>query len=727
MIDATESAEGTPVIPTHTNPMDVDSTMNRTWPADYKSAGAIPYNKKGFWLGKFEKGYADFGGKRLIPGRTSVVSEDNPWTTAQRELREESGLEASGFHYWTFHPDSKSKHVTFYVESSGEAGVNEPDKMTGVRLVTWTEFRDCGLPVDLHPRLKYDKGGLIRSAIKSLARSYLGPEKRQTYEGLVDGGRAAKTKKLLLNKGEEVGEEEETVEETSHTTEQFVGVDTKHIVGHVSRPVVVEYREDVVMRMAYFLSQLSCEEYLNLNPKRKEKCEKKGRGFEKEFGQLQGYLNQILGKENFKRGYAYATGKGDDKLGRLFSIGYGLQGVWSEVRGILARHMTDADMSNCHPRLLSWICDWNGIQNDEVKHFIDDREAIYSFILTSRWEMSHSGPVTQTFIDENRSNAKDSVLAMMNDQEPFPGIKKLPMEVQRLDAEFKRLQKEVCALPQYAHLERLSKTHKVKIKHDGSVYEKQNKLGSWLNLILCDHEKTFTNEGSKYLYEKHGLETGQLAFDGFQVYGDHYHREEELCGEMESMLKEKYKIRMPWAFKPQSTAIKVPSDFQVYDIPQQSYIQNISDSYLRNEADFSRMISGLRGEYDMSGNDRRGAYRAAAESLTIRSKRSLDSFSLYWDNPALGLSAEVLKYYSRESNGEVHLFNAKTKLGNSADAAGVPRPALPGAAGDGSLNGAFTPPATPRAAAARAFADGVPPRVSPSSSPFSPASSGAVS
>ena len=218
MIDATESAEGTPVIPTHTNPMDVDSTMNRTWPADYKSAGAIPYNKKGFWLGKFEKGYADFGGKRLIPGRTSVVSEDNPWTTAQRELREESGLEASGFHYWTFHPDSKSKHVTFYVESSGEAGVNEPDKMTGVRLVTWTEFRDCGLPVDLHPRLKYDKGGLIRSAIKSLSRSYLGPEKRQTYEGLVDGGRAAKTKKVLVNKGEEVGEEvgeeEETVEET---------------------------------------------------------------------------------------------------------------------------------------------------------------------------------------------------------------------------------------------------------------------------------------------------------------------------------------------------------------------------------------------------------------------------------------------------------------------------------------------------------------------------------
>ena len=107
--------------------------------------------------------------------------------------------------------------------------------------------------------------------------------------------------------------------------------------------------------MACFLSQLSCEEYLNLNPKREEKCKKRGRGFEKEFGQLQGYLNQILGKENFKRGYAYATGKGDDKLGRLFSIGYGLQGVWSEVRGILARHMTDADLSNCqcHPRLLS--------------------------------------------------------------------------------------------------------------------------------------------------------------------------------------------------------------------------------------------------------------------------------------------------------------------------------------------------------------------------------------
>ena len=25
---------------------------------DYKSASAVPYNEKGFWLGKFEKGYA---------------------------------------------------------------------------------------------------------------------------------------------------------------------------------------------------------------------------------------------------------------------------------------------------------------------------------------------------------------------------------------------------------------------------------------------------------------------------------------------------------------------------------------------------------------------------------------------------------------------------------------------------------------------------------------------
>ena len=630
-------------------PMDVGSTHIK-WPTEYKSAGVIPFNQEGFWLGKMENGYADFGGKKGRDQVTGVV-DDNPWTTAQRELREEGGLQATTYHSWTFHPENSSKHVTFYVESSDKVIRSEPEKIKEVRFVAWKEYSESGLPLDLHPRLKFDKGSLIRSTLRDVARKYTGAGKKRSNTETVEGKRVEKERK-----SQKKGEQEINFTST-------VGVDTKHIVSDTSRPVVLEIREDVDMRMAYYLSSLTCEGYMNLNPKRKAKCDKEGRDVKAEFKQLQGYLRQILGKENFVRGYSYAKGKGIHKVGRLFSVGHGLQGVWSEVRGILARHMTDADMSNCHPRILSWVCDMNGIQNDELKNFIDNREVIYTDILTARWEMKHSGAAPQELSEQARGDAKATVLAMMNDEAPFPGIEKLPTRVQKLDAEFKRLQRDVCALPQYEELGKLSKTHRVKIRRDGTSYTKQNKLGSWLNLVLCDHEKTFTNDASKYLYEKHGLETGELAFDGFIFYGDHYHKEKELCGGMESMLLEKHQIHMPWTFKPHSTVIKVPDDFQVYDIPQRSYIQNISDDFLRDEEDFTRMISGLRGEYEATDQNRKGAFRAAAESLTIRSKRPQESFSSYWEKPILNMNAEVLKFYSRESNEKQHIFNVKMELG----------------------------------------------------------------
>ena len=607
--------------------------VDETWPSNYRSAGVIPFNKDGYSLGKFEKGYADFGGKK---GGTDA----NPWETARRELEEECGIKASSYHSWTFHPESKSKHVLFFVETSDQAKVKEPDKVKEVRFITWKERAESGLPSDLHPRMRYDKGNLIRNTLKDIAKKYVGGRKRASVR---DG-------KVEANEGDS-----EVVAKQAK-----VQVDTKHVVSEESRPVVLKLREDVDMRAAYYLSTLTYEEYIGLNPRRKAKCEKKGRDVRAEFQQLQGYLKQILGKENVMRGYSYAGGKGSHKVGRLFSIGYGLQGVWSEVRGILARQMTDADMSNCHPRILSWICDENEIEADELKSFIADREAVYTDIITSKW--TRSGPVPKSFLEEERGNAKDTVLAMMNDESPFPGIEKLPERVQKLDATFKRLQKAVCSLPKYAHLEKLSRTHKVKTRYDGTTYSKHNKLGSWLNLILCDHEKTFTNDASSYLKEKHGFETGELAFDGLMFYGNHYAKESEVCGGLKELLMEKHKIHMPWTFKPHSTVIQMPDDFQVYDIPQRSYVQNISDDFLRSEEDFSRMISGLRGEYESVGSDKKGAYRAAAESLTIRSKRPLDVFASYWDRPVLNLNAEVLKYYARESNEKQHIFNVKSEL-----------------------------------------------------------------
>ena len=83
---------------------------------------------------------------------------------------------------------------------------------------------------------------------------------------------------------------------------------------------------------------------------------------------------------------------------------------------------------------------------------------------------------------------------------------------------------------------------------------------------------------------------------------------------------------------------------------------------MRDEDDFSRIISAIRGEYESTSDDLKGSFRAAAESLMIRSKRSLSDFDKYWEKQVLTLDIQALKFYSRESNEAAHIFNVKTEL-----------------------------------------------------------------
>ena len=64
-------------------------------PPTFKSAGIIPYNKDGFWLGLERRGgttdtWSDFGGK--------PEAGENAWETAFRECKEEAGIDLSDVH-----------------------------------------------------------------------------------------------------------------------------------------------------------------------------------------------------------------------------------------------------------------------------------------------------------------------------------------------------------------------------------------------------------------------------------------------------------------------------------------------------------------------------------------------------------------------------------------------------------------------------------------------------
>ena len=108
----------------------------------YASAGIIPYSSQGFWLARMSKGWSDFGGKKE-PG-----DGNDPWTTARRECKEESGLDAPNFECAVTEPAGMRRHFVYCsrVEAAPSPPSRERRQIAAVRLVTWDEYMCAGRP-----------------------------------------------------------------------------------------------------------------------------------------------------------------------------------------------------------------------------------------------------------------------------------------------------------------------------------------------------------------------------------------------------------------------------------------------------------------------------------------------------------------------------------------------------------------------------------------------------
>ena len=122
---------------------------------EFKAAGVVPYDATGFWLGLQKGRWVDFGGKR--------EGSEDAWRTAARELWEESGVDVKvPTRAPVYLPIPKQ--VVFAVETDRTPAPNRPNE-------TITEVRKFGRwppPVELHPRLKFDKGGVLRAEMRAL-------------------------------------------------------------------------------------------------------------------------------------------------------------------------------------------------------------------------------------------------------------------------------------------------------------------------------------------------------------------------------------------------------------------------------------------------------------------------------------------------------------------------------------------------------------------------------
>ena len=130
-------------------------------PPTFKSAGVIPYNKDGFWLGLERRGgatgtWSDFGGK--------PEAGENAWEAAVRECKEEAGIDLSDVHLCRppiFHPESAMQSVIFWVETDAV-----PVQGAHPNMVEYRQFQSW--PEPLIGRLKYDQGSLLKKEMEEL-------------------------------------------------------------------------------------------------------------------------------------------------------------------------------------------------------------------------------------------------------------------------------------------------------------------------------------------------------------------------------------------------------------------------------------------------------------------------------------------------------------------------------------------------------------------------------
>ena len=256
--------------------------------------------------------------------------------------------------------------------------------------------------------------------------------------------------------------------------------------------------------------------------------------FETEYKKVKSFLSGQLDGSGHKRTYSYAEGK---SFGRLFDHS-GLQGMQKDIRGALCEGISDLDIVNCHPIILSWICHKYNIACPCLDYYITHRKTV----IANLTEMGY-----------DREDAKKIFLKSMNSKFVQKDINYNFFKT--YDAEMKSLQKKLMEIDYYKFI-----APKVK-KGD-------NEIGSFLNLCLCYHENEILMKMKAFL-EANELKVCTLAFDGCMHYGP---ESVTVLGKLNTYMRKEFSCSsLEFVYKPHSTKIAVPTDFDETSVPDKSY------------------------------------------------------------------------------------------------------------------------------------------------------------
>jgi hypothetical protein len=229
-----------------------------------------------------------------------------------------------------------------------------------------------------------------------------------------------------------------------------------------------------------------------------------------------------------KRIYRYTQ---EENQGRLFGAG-SLQMISCVYRGLLVRDRgTDLDMSNCHPKVLRYVCKKHSIACPELEYYINNRDECLS-------EFS------------DKKIGKTAYLVATNSSKiqwrPFT----LPSRYKSYDKEMKTIQTKLLDVGDYQNIQDSMPEYKKTHNYNGSL----------VNRILCYYENIILQHVIDYINER-GIQIMILMFDGLMLYGNHYDDSDLLHSiecYVESMMPG---LNMTFCYKQHDTTLNIPESF----------------------------------------------------------------------------------------------------------------------------------------------------------------------
>jgi len=284
---------------------------------------------------------------------------------------------------------------------------------------------------------------------------------------------------------------------------------------------------------------LEAVKYLTSKPKawwKKYLKTDKDRKFDVEYNKVRELLIGQLDGTGITRTYQFAAGK---NFGRQFDHS-GLQGMQKCVRGVLCDGViSDLDIVNCHPNILSWICKQNDISCPNLDYYIQNRDKTLNSLHNEH--------------NFDREDAKKLFLKATNSS--YPNKVHIYDFLDAYDAEMKKIQKTLMNIPEYQFI-------KPKVKKG------DNEEGSFINLCLCYHENKILMKAYTFLTSKE-VEICTFSFDGLMHYGA---EDYALLKELNAYISNEYiDAGFKFVYKPHSKIIRLPKDFDSTSVPDKSY------------------------------------------------------------------------------------------------------------------------------------------------------------